>query len=556
MFMSDPKRNARSSFIIGFFTLALAGSMLTSGCAEPREPIDRVQPNVVRKATMNGEWYYQRTVVDVPAANGFTFVGNTDHGGLQKIKFDIQEKWLFVRRNVELIDGADDKAAKGEDYEGEVVGAFAITKHFDIRRAYNPTTGEELNVVEENASDRPWYEREFMRVDWSKNNVTNYQLDFERQSIEPVPYFVQRDDPNGPAHPDEPLFDYADEDKKDLRYFDITSRIFAQAGTIDYPPHGKIPVCWLLGEETSECGAGEYAIRHSFKRIDPKHQYVPEPYKGNKTDMFGFFWVNRKTYSSKHGIKYPLQKRYLQRHNIWQEWTDADGKLIPQKDRTPRPIVYHVNAEFTEDLRPIARKVGAQWNKVFKDAVKATGNKYDGDMFIVCENNPVKEGDPKECGEVGNSPRLGDIRYSFMAYVPKYMKYGLLGLGPSNNDPETGEIISGMAYMYHHNNTAAWRTVEMLELLNGTRKPKDFIDGVDLTDWINQVKSGKGRFEQRSLKDAATMIERTSHNHQSKYWSGRREPISDADRQAMDKGGMPAPASAPGTPTSATKSSP
>ena len=45
---------------------------------------------------------------------------------------------------------------------------FRIQSHFDIRRAYNPPTGEELNVVEENTIDRPWYEREYMRVDWSQ----------------------------------------------------------------------------------------------------------------------------------------------------------------------------------------------------------------------------------------------------------------------------------------------------------------------------------------------------------------------------------------------------
>ena len=69
-------------------------------CAEERAPIDRVQPYALKKSNFEGRWYYQRTVVDVPAANGFTFVGNTDHSGLQKVKFDIQEKYLFVRRDI------------------------------------------------------------------------------------------------------------------------------------------------------------------------------------------------------------------------------------------------------------------------------------------------------------------------------------------------------------------------------------------------------------------------------------------------------------------------
>ena len=68
---------------LGLLVSLVATLVLLFGCAQPRDPIDRVQPNVVRKSTFAGQWYYQRTVVDVSAANGFTFVGNTDHGGLQ-----------------------------------------------------------------------------------------------------------------------------------------------------------------------------------------------------------------------------------------------------------------------------------------------------------------------------------------------------------------------------------------------------------------------------------------------------------------------------------------
>ena len=50
---------------------------------------------------------------------------------------------------------------------------FNITSHFDISRDYNPQTGEELNIIVENTTDRPWYQREYFRVDWSKNLVTD-----------------------------------------------------------------------------------------------------------------------------------------------------------------------------------------------------------------------------------------------------------------------------------------------------------------------------------------------------------------------------------------------
>ena len=46
---------------------------------------------------------------------------------------------------------------------------YKIQSHFDIKREYNPGTGEETNVISENEKDRPWNQRQYMRVDWSQN---------------------------------------------------------------------------------------------------------------------------------------------------------------------------------------------------------------------------------------------------------------------------------------------------------------------------------------------------------------------------------------------------
>ena len=526
--------------------LVLAGCLALGGCAEERSPIDRVQPNYLDKqAVGDGEWYYQRTVVDVPSSNGFTFVGNTDHSGLSRVAWDIQESMLLARRTTELVEGADDKAQAGEDYKGEVVAAFRIESHFDVARQYNPTTGEELNIVVENATDRPWYERRYMRVDWSANLVTNYNLDFEAASVEPIPYFVQDEvDPQTGErveNPDAPHFDRDEQGR--LEYFDITSKLFARAGTISIPGYGELPLCWMMGQETSECGAGEYAIRHSFLRIDPARQYEPLPYKGKATEVFGYFTTERLVYDPHEGIREQGRKRYLNRHNLWVDWFDEQGAPLPYDQRTLRPIVYHVNRDFPEDLKPIARDVADQWNEVFTDAVVAQGYEMlEGERaFLLCENNPVQPGDPAACGEPGSSPRLGDVRYSFMAYVPKYMEYGLLGLGPSNNDPETGEIISGMAYVYHHNNLAAYRTLEMVELLNGQRGAKDYIDGVDLTRWVEEVnRPTSERLEGRvhGLEEAEVMVDRIANGWAAKRWEGRRTNITEADVREQAEGGF------------------
>lgn len=515
---------------------ALALSAFAFGCADERPVIDRVQPNALTKAMFDGEWYYVRTVVDVPAANGFTHVGDTDHSGMRRIRWDIQEDWLYARRTTELIEGADLKDEEGERYAGEVVAAYRIQSHFDIVNAYNPTTGEQLNIREENTRDRPWYERDYMRVDWSTNHVHNYAMSFEAASVEGVPYYVQEIDPaTGERHPDAPYFE------EDGSYFDITNKLFARAGTFEYPGYGTIPVCWLFGNEFDECGAGEFTIRNSFLKLDPERQYEPLPYKGKSTEVFGYFTTDRMVYDPQTGIRQQGKKRFLNRHNLWKRWFDDNGEPIPYAERELRPIVYHVNREFPDDLKAVARNVADQWNTVFTDAVVALGHEPEGPAFILCENNPVREGDPAECGAPGTSPRLGDIRYSFMAYVPKYMTYGLLGLGPSNNDPETGEIISGMGYVYHHNNLAAYQVQEMLELLNGDRDPTEYIDGVDLSEWRESVQSDPGGLSTTfGLDEAGHMVHNIAHGPAAQFWAGRQYQITPADEVFMAEHGLDA----------------
>ena len=516
--------------------LILLAAALAAGCAEERAPIDRVQPNALAKGDLDGEYFYQRTVVGVPAADGFTFVGSTDFNSMKRIRWDIQEDFLYGRRMTELIEGADARVRQGEDYEGEVVAAFRIESHFDLAWQYNSTTGERLNIRYENTSDRPWYQRTHMRVDWSQNLVTNYDLDFEAQSVEPVPYYVQEfDDATGERHPDAPLFE------DDGSYFDVTTRLFARAASIDVPGYGTVPLCWMQGEEFSECGAGEYTIRHSFLRVDPDHQYEPLPYKGEDTELFGFFWTDRMVYDAQTGIREQATERYINRHNMWERWWDDAGEPIPVAERTLRPIVFHLNQEFPTDLLAVAVEVADQWNEAFSQAVTAQGYPLAADerAFILCRNNPVAEGDNPFCGEAGDAPRLGDVRYSFIAYVPDYMRYGLLGLGPSNIDPETGEIISGAAYVYHHNNLVSHNTVEMIELLNGSRSSDAFIDGVDLDAWIDQVNTDdedtEGRF---GLDDAEFMIDQLANGWASDYWAAERRAPTEADEEYQREHGV------------------
>ncbi len=76
-------------------------------------------------------------------------------------------------RTYEVVDGAN-IGGDSSTFLGEPLAAFPIDSHFDIQRQYNPATGETSVVTEENTRDRMWWERDYMRVDWTTNNVMGY----------------------------------------------------------------------------------------------------------------------------------------------------------------------------------------------------------------------------------------------------------------------------------------------------------------------------------------------------------------------------------------------
>ena len=147
--------------MVGFGALALA--MATLSCATERPTRSFVQPNYLAKEMFSGEWYYRQTVSDVPPTHSLLFAGYTFN--MEKVRWEVQEKWLVAYRSYELIPGAarqadqDNKGVSATRYnpaerEGRNPGfkeapiaAYPIDKHFDIFRQYNSTTGEEINVL-------------------------------------------------------------------------------------------------------------------------------------------------------------------------------------------------------------------------------------------------------------------------------------------------------------------------------------------------------------------------------------------------------------------------
>jgi hypothetical protein len=314
---------------------AAATLLLLSACAEERAPINRVQPNVIRKSDLDGEWYYQQTVIDMDTSANYSVIGDNAFWNLERIRWDIQESYLYARRAYEWVDNSDNTnyefdgtdrgsvgatiTEDGQPYLGAVVAAFRIESHFDIRREHNPTTGEEINVIVENTSDRPWYDREYMRVDWAENLATDFDFDYfyyadGELNIDPVPFYVQE---NGPEEL-RPNFDYDDDGL--LSYFDVVQQLTVHPDTTYYDYYGMdFPTCWFFSQEGVDCATTTLTVRASFVRTtDEVDDYEPLEYKGTIGDVFGFWTTDRLRYSHRQGYREFNRRRFAQRHNIWE----------------------------------------------------------------------------------------------------------------------------------------------------------------------------------------------------------------------------------------------
>ena len=323
--------------------LALTLTTLVVGCAEERAPINHVQPYALKKSFFVGEklnstaddpeFWARTTVTDVGygAAQDGLFT-STYAQPLSRVKWQVTEDLLIGRLAYERIPGSDGKGVGKVTQDGIIVAAFRISSHFDIKRAYNSTTGEQYNVLEENGVDRPWYEREYFRVDWSKNlNTDSY--DFDTLSMmgvigginyEPLAYDVV-----DPSSEDAPYF------AEDGSYFDVTTKAFAKPQIIDLSSLGwgidSYPACFLDADfaggtaPAASCNPVELTLRHSFRKVVDT-DYEPKEWDGFRFQSAGAFYGERSGYARNYGMTDELWHRFIERYNIWDRshyYTDA-----------------------------------------------------------------------------------------------------------------------------------------------------------------------------------------------------------------------------------------
>ncbi len=342
---------------LGLAALAVAVGWGSVGCAQERDPINRVQPNALPKAFFLGadwhtngsqrpEFWARNTVVDVGyGASQSALFTSTYAQPVARIKWDISGDgdFLLGRLAHERIADSDGKGKGGPQPEGIVAYSYRIESHFDIRRDYNPGTGEEGNTTVENATDRPWQDREYIRVDWSRNLSTdNYEFDtlsmlgvYGGIRYEPMAFAVEN--PNDANYP---VFDVAG------GYFDITNKAFAQPNEIDLSALGwgidSFPACMLPPEfgggtePVGQCSPVEITLRQSFVKV-PKFDYEPKDWDGYRFQAFGAFTEERRGYARTYGMVDKQWHRFITRYDVWvrdhyyaNEW--KDGTFKPNED--------------------------------------------------------------------------------------------------------------------------------------------------------------------------------------------------------------------------------
>ena len=338
---------------VGLLALGLAMLAVSIGCAQQRAPINRVQAMALSKhffvgqnlsdQSDNPEFYMGNRVIDEPYGVGQDFGMMQGIGSFARVKFEIQESVLIARLTYQRIQNTVGGNAFGSQStgSGQVVAQFNIQSHFDIIRDYNTQTGEQLNVIVENTTDRPWYEREYFRVDWSKNLVTDaYDFDIlaEGAALDGIKYDPLSYTIEDPSDPNAPVYSEAD------GYLDVTTKMFATPQIVD-TPYGSLPACLVFPSDFAggtypavTCNPAEVTLRLAFKQV-VDDDYEPENWDGTQMAAFGWFEEDRFGYDRNYGIIDQDWHRFAAKYNIWQKshvegtqcaidaWRDESGNI-------------------------------------------------------------------------------------------------------------------------------------------------------------------------------------------------------------------------------------
>ena len=410
----------RNSFRLSAIALTVAAAIAMPGCVEQLGEIDRTQANVLKKSDFHGVWYRLGVITDMPMSAGFGFVGQTNFGGTGgKVVFDIQENHLVVYPFTETIKEGDskwsrkrirnywDKGKSGEFvelYVGNPVALFPIVSHFDVIRDYSTATGAQSNVKVENTTDRPWWERDYMRVNWMGNSFAEFFFPQGSVAVSSVDHYVQEHETDDPNRFYMEYFTDKDGDRvkdKGANYFHYTRRLYGQPMSTGS--------CSTYSLAFGDCSGAVFDVRISYRRADPRQVNdfeIRDYHNDPDAERFGYFMSSRYTFDEEYGLTYSGHDYKAQIWNLWQKsktftpYKDDKGKtkscvsnydcdaptVCDQSDwfkpgtcsighpveytqRGLKPIICHLSADHPKTSLGAAYHVADNWSEVFKETV-------------------------------------------------------------------------------------------------------------------------------------------------------------------------------------------
>lgn len=336
----------------------VAISLLSVGCAQEVGDIDQTQAKRIPKEQFAGAWYYVRTVTDIPQNSGWTFKGETNFDNDGKVIFDVQEKYLVAYPILESVQDLEvghqemnlrrywDKSRRDEFmtlFVGQPLAMWPIESHFDVKRSYSTTTGEQSNVIGENTSDRPWWERDYVRVDWASETL-KHGFFISATGLDTSLSYVQEYEQDV-LNPDAPEFEDG--------YMSVITKYLGRANPRN---------CSVYMVSRGDCNDGVVSVRHSFRRADPADDVEVRVFTNREhMNKFGYFLKERYGYDDQFGYT-DSAKVYMAQ--LWKLWIDAQDET-PYLDEAGAVIACETNADCPGVTRCMAQESGV-W---FEDSV-------------------------------------------------------------------------------------------------------------------------------------------------------------------------------------------
>ncbi len=369
---------------------------------------DLTEPNPKLEGTPaegDDAWLYRINVVGASDPNTMdTFPGGESSTRL--VRFRFREDALQVVDALKL--QADDPEDPNDDdtYRVDRVLLEFPGQHVDVKLRES-LDGERTNFLEEN-TERPWDVRQQFKVDWEQAT-----LDPEDAIGTINGYFVKQCGRTVSRRLVPDSFEW-DRDDQYLTF--------------------EIEVNYAFDVERYICYSWIFLAQHTFDQnvIDTSTiVYKFNFYRRGYSDYEPEFIEEKAAVNKKYGA--------FQQLNLY---TDAHTGLLGGKQLLKRwnpnrtePIVYYFAEGYPEKYKAMFIGEGGiqdQTNKVFEDAGASLRVEFKDHDFD------------------GTERKLGDIRYSFVAWFQNQNANGPLGYGPSTSDPRTGEVFSANVNAYNY----------------------------------------------------------------------------------------------------------